>query len=430
MNITRAGSLTLALLLMLAVITGCSQSFLRQGDEALKKQSYQQALAYYEQALRERPGDPHVQRALGQAYYHLQNFDQAEKLLKAAQALIPEDGAITLYLGMIAETKKDFAGAAEFYAKFLATNSKSPLAPQIKGRLLYAQNEQMRNQVAEAVKNEKSLASQTPAENTIGVLPFRVPAKASEDVNSLAQGMAAALWYDLASVKELQVVERLQLKYLTDELAAADKGFVAKNSGPRFGKFVKAQHLVTANLDSPAADKLSIQTGLINTGAGSYSPAFAADEQFSKAMKVQKELTLAVLDSLGVKVSGSARRELKKAPTDSYSAFLAFGRGVDQFDRGEYGKADAFFIEAARIDPSFDLAGNFHNQAQLLQAGSVDLQRFSGAVLTSISAKPASGDGLGSELLGLSNPDTDPRHQDLPTTTGGTGSATVSGTIR
>ncbi len=429
MNITRASSLTLALLLLTAIV-GCSQSFLRQGDEALKKQSYQQALAYYEQALREHPDDPHVQQALGRVYYHLQDYDQAEKLLKAAQARIPKDGTVTLYLGMIAETKNDYAGAAEFYGKFLAANGKSPLAPQIKGRLLYAQNEQMRKQVAEAVKNEKSLASQTPAKNTIGVLPFSEPKNAGENASALAQGMAAALWYDLASVKELQVVERLQMKYLTDELAAAEKGFVAKNSGPRLGKFVKAQNLVTANLDSPATDKLSIQTGLINTGAGSYSPAFAADDQFSKAMKVQRQMTLAVLDSLGIKLSGSARHGLKKSPTDSYSAFLAFSRGVDQFDRGEYGKADAFFVEAARIDPSFDLATEFHSQAQLLQVGSTDLQRFSGVVLAGTSAQPANADGLGNELLDLSNPDTDPRHQDLPTTTGGTGSAAVSGTIR
>jgi tetratricopeptide (TPR) repeat protein len=429
MSITRASSLVLALLLLTAIV-GCSQSFLRQGDEALKKQSYQQALAYYEQALREHPEDPKVQSAVGRAYYHLQDYDQAEKLLKAAQALTPNDGIITFYLGMIAETKNDFAGAAESYAKFLAIDGNSPIAPQIKGRLLYAQNEQMRNQVTEAVKNEKSLASQPPAKNTIGVLPFHVSGKASEDVNSLAQGMAAALWYDLASVKELQVVERLQLKYLTDELEAADKGFVAKNSGLRLGKFVNAQHLVTANLDSPAADKLSIQTGLISTGAGTYSPAFAADEQFSKAMKVQKELTLAVLDSLGIKVTGSARRNLKKAPTDSYEAFLAFGRGVDQFDRGDYGKAVAFFVEATRIDPSFDLAKDFHSQAQMLQSGSGDLQRFSGAVLAGMSAQPKDVGGLGSELLDLSDPDTDPRHQDLPTTTGGTGSATVSGSVR
>jgi tetratricopeptide (TPR) repeat protein len=429
MNITRASSLTLTVLI-LAVIVGCSQSFVRQGDQALKNQGYQQAMSYYEQALREHPDDPHVQHALGQVYYHLQDYDQAEKLLKAAQVKIPKDGTITLYLGMIAETKKDYAGAAELYGKFLAANKKSPMASEIKGRLLYVQNEQMRKQVDDAVKNEKSLASNIPSEKTVGVLPFSVPSKAGENASALAQGMAAALWYDLASVKELQVVERLQMKYLTDELAASEKGFVAKNSGPRLGKFVMAKHLVTANLDSPATDKISLQSGLISTDAGSYSPAYAADDQFSKAMKVQKEMTLAVLDSLGIKVSGSARRQLKKSPTDSYTAFLAFGRGIDQFDRGDYGKADAFFIEATHIDPSFGLAKEFHSQAQLLQAGSVDLQRFSGVVLAGTSAKSGNGDKLGRELLDLAAPDADPRQQDLPTPTTGTGTATVSGSVR
>ncbi len=429
MRVARASSVVFVLLIIAALVS-CSQSFVGQGDHALKSQSYQQALAYYEQALQQHPADPYVLRRLGQTYYHLQDYDKAGELLTAAQTRIPKDGTVTLYLGMIAETKGDYAGAAELYGKFLAANGKSPMASQIKGRLAYVQNEDMRRRVADAVKNETSLAGQAPDEKTIGVLPFDVSSKAGEDADALAQGMAATLWYDLASVKELRVVERLQMKYLTDELSATEKGFVAKDSGPRVGKIVRAQHLVAGNLDSPGADKLSIRTGLITTSAGSYSPTFAADDQFSNAMKVQKQMTLAVLDSLGIKLSGSARRNIKRSPTDSYSAFLAFGRGVEQFDRGDYGKAEAFFVEATRLDPAFDLAKNFQGQAQLLQQGSADLQRFGGVVLAGTSGKSANGDKLGSELLDLSAPDEDPRHEDLPTETSGTGSATVSGTVR
>ena len=242
--------------------------------------------------------------------------------------------------------------------------------------------------------------------------------------------MAAALWYDLSTVKGIQMVERLQLKYLTDELGAAEKGFTTKDSGPRLGKLVRAQRLVNANLDSPAPDRLSLQSGLVNTVTASYGPAYAADEQFSKAMKVQKQLTLAVLDSLGIKVTGSARRDLKKLPTDSYDAFLAFSRGVEQFDRGDYPKAEALFVDATRIDPSFQLAKEFRSQTELLQLGSGDLKRFSGAVLAANPTKSTSGDLLGQELFEVSTPVEDPRHQDLPTGTGGTGDATVSGRIR
>jgi tetratricopeptide (TPR) repeat protein len=418
------------LFVFLTVLIGCSQGFISQGDQALKNQNYQQASAYYEQALRQHPDNPHVQHALGQVHFHLGEYDRAEELLKAAQTKIPKDGTVVLYLGLIAEHRNDYADAAALYAKYLAENKKSPLESQIKGRLLYVKDNQLRQQVADAIKNEKEQAADTLLTGTVGVMPFSVPPKASENVTSLATGMAATLWYDLSSVKGLQVVERLQVKYLTDELAAADKGFVAKNSGPRLGKIVRAKNLISGNLDSPSVDKLSLQSGVVNTNAGTYSPAFSADEKFSQAMKLQKEMTLAVLDSLGVKVGGSARRALKKPPTESYDAFLAFSRGIEQYDRGEYGKADAFFIEAVRLDPSFDLASELHREAQMMQVAAVDLQKFGQIVLAGTSMKQNGNDKLGSELLEISGSDTDPRHDDLPTTTGGTGSATVTGTIR
>ena len=156
----RAVLLALAILAS-APLVGGSQNFAKLGDKAFKNQNYQQALAFYEQALQEHPNDPRVQLALGKVYYHLQEYDQAEKLLRAVHSQNPKDGTATLYLGMIAENKKDYGDAAEMYRKYLATAGKSKLTPQIQGRLLFVQNELMRAQVAEAIKNEKALASET-----------------------------------------------------------------------------------------------------------------------------------------------------------------------------------------------------------------------------------------------------------------------------
>jgi tetratricopeptide (TPR) repeat protein len=429
MNLSGAKTL-LAVALTAVFVAGCTPSYVTQGNRALKMQNYQQAEAYFEQALKQRPDDPHLQHALGQVYFHLGDYDQAEKLLKAAQTRAPMDGTIILYLGMIAENRKDYAGAAALYNQYLAENGKSNLAPTIRGRLMYVQNERMREQVAMAIKSEKSLATQSVPDKAVGVLPFAVPARAGDDVRALAKGLAAALWYDLSTVKDVQVVERLQLNYVTDELEASSKGFVAKDSGPRIGKIVGAKHLVMGNVDSPANDKLELDGGLINTDAGAYSPTYSANDQFSKAMKVEKQLALAVLDSLGIKLGSGKRHELSKPETDNYKAFLAFGRGIEQFDLGEFGKADVFFTEATHIDPSFQLAKDFHNQAQLLQAGSTDLQRFSGVVLAGVSAPPPVNNRPGNELFEISSPESDPRNQDLPTQTGGSGTVTVSGSVR
>lgn len=431
MNSSRNACLLFTIALTLTIVGGCAQSVIRLGDQALQGQRYQQALAYYEQALREHPDDPRIHRALGQIHFHLGEYARAEELLKAAQTKIPDDGTVVLYLGLIAEQKGDFSGAAEMYARYLETDKKSPLSSQIRGRLTYVKNEQLRAQVAEAIRSEATQSTDTSMAKTIGVMPFSVPTNASENIVSLSKGMAAALWYDLSSIKGLQVVERLHLNYLTDELAAAEKGFVAKDSGPRLGKIVRARNLVSGNLSAPAVDKMSLQTGLVSTSVGTYSPTYSADEKLTQAMRLQKQMTLAVLDSLGIKVGASARRALKKVPTDSYDAFLAFSRGIEQFDQGAYGKADAFFLEAVRLDPSFDLASDLHREAQVMQAASVDLQKFGGVVLAGTSTKRTANGNLGSDILEFEvSGGVDPRSQDLPTETTGTGSATVSGTIR
>ena len=396
----------------------------------MKNANYQQALAYYEQALKEHPDDPLVQRDLGQVHFHLKEYDQAGKLLNAAASKLPKDGTTMVYLGMLAEAQDNFAGATQMYQKFLATNGSSKMAPQIRGRLLYVQDEKLRQQVADDIKKEKELAKETPPENTVGVLPFSYPAKANETLRSLAQGMAASMWYDLSTIKEIQVVERLQIKYLTDELAASEKGFSSKESGPRVGKMVQAKHLIRSSVDAPAPEKLSVQTGLINTNSAAYSPAYSADDEFGKALRVQKEMTVAVLDSLGIKIEGSKRRALKELPTKSYEAFLAFSRGVEQFDQGEFGKASAFFTEATKIDPSFTLARDFRVNSDLLVANGTDLSKFGNGIAARIrSESVTSGHGM-DEVFNLATPGSDPRNQDQPTTTSGTGTATVSGSIR
>lgn len=428
---SRVKLLRLMLLPMIIVIVGgCGQSTLRQGDEALQNSSYQQALAYYEQALQDKPNDPLALRALGRVYYHLKDYEQADKFLKEARSRLPKDGTTILYLGMLAEARSDFAGATEMYQKFLATNAKSKMAPQIKGRLLYVQNEKLRKQVAEEIKAENSLAKETPSDNTIGVLPFIVPQEADETLRSLAQGMAATLWYDLSTVKELQVVERLQLKYLTDELEVTEKGFSSKDSGPRLGKLVKAKHLIKASLDSPAEEKLSVQTGLINTGTSSYNPAYSADDDISKALRIQKEITLTILDSLGIKITGGERRALKKAPTGSYAAFLAFSRGIEQFDQGQYGKASEFFAQATKLDPSFDIARDYRDETRLLMTNSSDLGKFESGVQANVSAQTTQQQhNQADDLRNITTPPDDPRNQDPPIPSG-TGTATVSGSVR
>ncbi|MGB5105216.1 MAG: tetratricopeptide repeat protein [Candidatus Zixiibacteriota bacterium] len=415
---------------VLFLAAGCSQSNLSQGERALNDRNYQLAIDHLEKALKEKPTDAKVMSTLGRAYYHKGDIENAEKLLVQAQKGLPSDGTTALYLGMVAENKMDFASAEKQYRGYLARDGKSKSAEAIKGRLLYVQNENLRRQAAEAVKQEAAISKESPAANTVGVLPFVVGEKSDETTRSLATGLQTVTWYDLASVPEIQVVERLEFKYLISELELAERGFSEEKSAPRLGKLVRAGKLVNTSVDKPSETSFSMSSALVNTGDAAYTPTYGKDSKLKDAMKMQKDMVLSVLDSLGVEVEGSRRQALKKIPTENYDAFLAFSQGVELYDNGEYIKAKSLFERAIGLDPQFDLARGFSANATLIAENSGSLSSFDVKVLAINVNEPGTQFDPINNVINITDPIVvDPRQQDQPQDNS-TGTATVSGTIR
>ncbi len=431
-NRTRMRSiLSLALItsaLAALLLAGCSQSNLSQGRKALDDGRYDAAETYLKSALQENPNDPRVLKALGRLQYHQGSIAEAKQNLTIAQRSLPADPQLNLYLGFCSEAQGDFATAANAYEQFLERNPKSRVADNVRGRLLYVKNERLRKQVAEAVKAEATLGQAEPQPLTVAVLPFVVAADATPQVKALADGLAATLWYDLASIEELTVVERLQVNYLMQELQLTQEGLTSEESAPRVGKIVSAAHLVNASVNAPAEDKLSLDAALVMTTTSEYKPAYNADNDLKKALELEKNMTLAILDSLGIEIKGSRRKALLDQPTDSYEAFLAFSQGIKLYDQGNYVDAKKFFDEARSIDPRFGLAGQFASETQLLISNAGDLQQFDSMVMASIEATTQVITSLTDELRAIGAPDTNPRVEDEPSE--GRSTATVSGEVR
>ncbi len=422
--------LSLSVVAALLIVAGCSQSALRQGERALDSQNYQLAIDHLRVALQNKPNDARVQRALGRAYYHQNDIPQAEKLLSAAQQSLPNDPTVTLYLGMIAESRGDFAAAEKSYRNFLDKNGKSKAAPSIRGRLLYVQSEALRLQVADAVKRETEIAATAPAPNTIGILPFVTHRGVDETTRSLATGLQAVTWYDLSSIPELQVVEREQFAFLAEELKLTEQGLADPATAPRVGKIVRAATLLNASVDKPSDKNFSLNTALVDAGSAAYSPTYGRDGELKKVMQLQKEMVLAVLDSLGIEIKGSRRQALKKPATENYDAFLAFCQGIELQDDGDYLKAKAMFERAAEIDPRFTLASDLATEAGLIGENSGPLTTFQNVVVTNLTPDTPGGTYDPSFVInGVVTPVDDPRNQDTPQQINN-GTATVGGSIR
>ncbi len=147
-------------------------------------------------------------------------------------------------------------------------------------------------------------------------------------------------------------------------------------------------------------------------------------------MKMQKDMVLSVVDSLGIDIKGSRRQSLKKVATENYEAFLAFSQGIELYDNGEFVKAKSMFDRAMSLDPKFNLARQFSTDATLIANNSGPISTFD----TKIIATFTQDNGLVFDpvinIINITSPTTvDPRTQDQPQDNS-TGTATVSGTIR
>ena len=220
---------------------------------------------------------------------------------------------------------------------------------------------------------ETGLVLDTTGPVTIAVLPLTISGESADSLRPLARGLAAAVSYDLFQIKSIRVVERLRLDCIIRELALVDAGYTEKESSPRLGRFLGANKLVSGNLAFLGGAEVSVQSGILETSTAAYQPALQSEEQYARIWKLQKAMTFAIIDSLGLQLTPGERSNIEKIPTEKFPAFLAFSRGIDHLDRGEYEEANHYFTEAAKIDHGFAQANELKEESALLKEGTMPI---------------------------------------------------------
>lgn len=416
--------LLLALILLLA---GCAPSSVNSGFDALQSANYSRARAYFELALEKNPDDLRAQEGLGEVLFYTKDYAGAQQQLQKVLMKDPKYGRASLFLGLTLEEQGDLSSAAAVYESYLLYDKDSPLARQITGRRLYVKNQELRQQVKDAIAFEKQGTAGAPEGDAVGVLPFLPSDSTSQVLGPLATGIAAAINYDLSQISSIKVVERQKLRYLLDELNLTKQGYTEAESSPRLGRIVGAEHLVSGSVGAAGGDEVSVSSGISDVAKDSYTPALQQQETMAKLLELQKKITFAIIDSLGIQLTPEERNKIGKLPTEDFDAFLAYSRGIDALDEGDYSQATEFFERATTLDPNFTQAANLQQEAQLLDLGSGTPDAFA-------STADVAGPGVGTtpppieNVFDLPEPITDPRATD-ETSAGDTGEATVGGKI-
>lgn len=363
--------------LLCLILCGCGATYYGKGKAFLEKEDYDLAIENLYQAVTQNPKKAENWRELGIAYYKKGESGKALDALKQANLIKPDHKTI-FYLGLVYEKKEDFDSAINAYKRYMLLKPKGKMAKKIEIRLKILQNKRIEEIVRKRLAEEESLEVAEIPSNTVGVTYFNTSGLDSS-LAVLSKGLAEFLTTDLSKVEKLTVLERLKLERLLEELEFGRTEYVDKSTAPRVGKLLGAYQLVTGSILGVGGEKLRIDAGLVLTPTGEISSTPEAIGEVKEFFKLEKELVFGIIEKMGVELTKAERDEIKKIPTESFLAILAYCRGVDYLDYGMYQEAETQFGKALSQDPNFqDALNQYQGVKDLLEhkASVEDLSNF------------------------------------------------------
>ncbi|MFL6468996.1 MAG: hypothetical protein ACJ72Z_13645 [Pyrinomonadaceae bacterium] len=177
--------------------------------------------------------------------------------------------------------------------------------------------------------------------NSIAVLPF-THMSSDEDNEYFCDGLAEELINALSKIDQLKV-------------AARTSTFSFKGKDTDISEIAKKLSVRTVLEGSvrKSGDKMRITVQLINAADGYHLWSERYDREMKDIFDIQDEITLAVVDTLKIKLFGAERSAVVKRHTENTEAYRAYlkGRYLRHAKNDHYGALKAF-KEAIRLDPA------------------------------------------------------------------------------
>ncbi len=312
------------------------------------------------------PADGPTLTRLGVAYFKAAQLDSARQVLDTASALDPQNGIAAIYLGMTAEGQGDFPAARTAYEHFIAVARSGNLRETARRRLELAGRHELEYQARQALANESALSAEPPIENTVAVMPFAYTGT-NDEIRPLSRGFAQLVVTDLAKSRQLTVLERDRMQAILDELHLADSGRVDSQTVLRSGHLLRAARVVEGSL-ADREGQLRVDAEVVDVASTGVAAAAAASDVLDRVFDLEKGLVHSLFDNHGIQLTPAELEAIDQRPTQNLQAFLAYSRGLEAEDRGDFRAAHDAFQQAATLDPGFRAASQSATAASDMSA--------------------------------------------------------------
>jgi hypothetical protein len=160
---------------------------------------------------------------------------------------------------------------------------------------------------------------------------------------------------DLALVRSLRLLERVQIGALLDEMKLDQSGRADPSTAARVGHLLRAERMVQGVAAITQNGPVRMSATVVR-GDGNVRSGAQANVTFKQLLDLEKQLVLGLATELGIQLTEAERQRILQQGPKNLAAFLAYSQGLDALDRGDYRAAAAAFSQASRADPSFQAA--------------------------------------------------------------------------
>ena len=212
------------------------------------------------------------------------------------------------------------------------------------------------------IQNEKAL--KPPAtQNTVAVFYFKNQTGRSE-LDVLQKGIALMLITDLSKIENLQVVERIQLQALVEELGLGTSGLVEPGTAPRIGKLLQAHWLVGGDILKARLENLRIKSDVTDVQTQNLLGQPFSEGKPQDLISVEKNILFEIIPLMKIEPTAREKEKLKVPCSTNLQALMALFKGVDASDKGNYSLAAEYYDIALKEDANICIAGGALEELQ------------------------------------------------------------------
>lgn len=327
----------------------------------------------------QQPTNAQVRFRLAAALMAAGRCDTAVVVANAGQRLAPSDALGPMVIGGCQAQDGRYDLAFATYTDFARRYPQARGVAAVRAAALLALRTQATQTAKLALARESTLTTLAPEASTIAVLPMTIAGDSS--FQPLSRGLAELLTSDLAMVRTLRLLERVQIGALLDELKLGQSSRAEAATAARVGRLLRAERMVQG-VASIAPNGPVRMSATVVRGDGTVRSGAQATGTFRQLLDLEKQLVFGIATQLGIQLTEAERQRILRQGPRNLAAFLAYSEGLGAMDRGDYRAAAAAFRAAVRADPSFQQAREQQQAAEAAPA----VQATPGDVVTVVEA--------------------------------------------